>query len=319
MSMAPGEIGTRTPENPLPVIVIFGPTAVGKSDLLFSLFDQRFEIINADSLQVFRHMDVGTAKPSLESRTRLTHHLVDVADPSEQFNAGWFVKEAEALVPSIRGRGRYPVISGGTAFYITSFLYGLPESPPVDSAIREKFRALDRRSGPRGLYGLLEERDPDAAARIQPNDRYRIIRALEVHESTGRSLFSFRWPRTLRLDFRFLLLGLQREREELYRRIGERVERMFDEGFLTEVKNLIAMGYGPSDPGMRGIGYRELLQMRAGCQTISDVRELIARTTRRYAKRQLTFFKAVPGVQWLRPDRPSDVRQKIEAFIGGSS
>ena len=317
--MAPGEIGTRTPESPPPVIVIFGPTAVGKSDLLFSLFDQRFEIINADSLQVFRHMDVGTAKPTSESRARLTHHLIDVADPSEQFNVGRFVKAAEALVPSIRSRDRYPVISGGTAFYITSFLYGLPEAPPVDAAVREKFRALDRQSGPRGLYSLLAELDPEAAARIQPNDRYRIIRALEVHESTGRSLFSFRWPRTPRIDFRFLLIGLERDREELYHRIGERVDRMFDEGFLTEVKTLIAMGYGPSDPGMRGIGYRELLQMREGCQTMADVRELIARTTRRYAKRQLTFFRAVPGVQWMRPDRPSEVRDKIEAFIAKST
>ncbi len=304
---------------PPPVIVIFGPTAVGKSELLFSLFDQRFEIINADSLQVFRHMDVGTAKPSLQSRARLTHHLVDVANPSEQFNAGWFVKAAEALVPSIRSRGNFPVICGGTAFYITSFLYGLPESPPVDPAVREKFRALERQSGPEGLYSLLQQRDPGGAARIQPNDRYRIIRALEVHESTGRSLFSFRWPRTPRADFRFLLIGLEREREELYRRIGERVERMFNEGFLKEVKTLIALGYGPKDPGMRGIGYRELLQMRAGCLTMAGVRDLIARTTRRYAKRQLTFFRAVPDVVWMSPDRPSEVRERIEAFIAGST
>jgi tRNA dimethylallyltransferase len=264
-------------------------------------------------------MDVGTAKPSSESRSRLPHHLVDVADPSEQFNAGWFVKAAEALVPSIRGRGRFPVMCGGTAFYITSFLYGLPESPPVDPAIRAKYRALDRQSGPPGLYRVLQERDPEAAARIQPSDRYRIVRALEVREGTGRSLFSFRWPRTLRKDFRFLLIGLEREREELYHRIGERVDRMFDEGLLQEVKTLIALGYGPKDPGMRGIGYRELLQMRAGCQTIADVRELIARTTRRYAKRQLTFFRSVPGVSWMRPDRPSEVREKIEAFIAAST
>lgn len=319
IGIAPGEIATRTPANPPPVIILFGPTAVGKSELLFSQFDQRFEIINADSLQVFRHMDVGTAKPTSESRSRLTHHLVDVADPSEQFNAGWFVKAAEALVPSIRSRGRFPVICGGTAFYITSFLYGLPESPPVDPAIREKYRALERESGSAGLYGMLRDRDPEAAARIQPNDRYRIIRALEVHESTGRSLFSFRWPRVPRKDFRFLLIGLEREREELYRRIGERVDRMFDDGLLQEVKALIAMGYGLRDPGMRGIGYRELLQMRAGCQTVADVRDLIARTTRRYAKRQLTFFRAVPGVFWMKPDRPFEVREKIEAFIAAST
>jgi tRNA dimethylallyltransferase len=145
------------------------------------------------------------------------------------------------------------------------------------------------------------------------------MRALEVHESTGRSLFSFRWPRVPRKDFRFLLIGLEREREELYRRIGERVDRMFNDGLLREVKALLAMGYGQGDPGMRGIGYRELLQMRAGCQTVADVRELIARTTRRYAKRQITFFRAVPGVHWMKPDRPLEVREKIEAFIAAST
>jgi tRNA dimethylallyltransferase len=264
-------------------------------------------------------MDVGTAKPSPESRSRLTHHLLDVADPSEQFNAGRFVTAAESLVPVIRSRGRIPVICGGTAFYITSFLYGLPECPPVDPQTRLRLRALEAEVGHERMYTMLQERDPGGAARIGPNDRYRIMRALEVLEGTGRSLFSFRWPRTPRHDFRFLLIGLERERGELYRRIGERVNRMFDDGLVREVKDLLAMGYGPKDPGLRGIGYRELLEMRAGCLTFAEVRELIARSTRRYAKRQLTFFRAVPGVVWMRPDRPLEVREKVEAFIAAST
>jgi tRNA dimethylallyltransferase len=270
-------------------------------------------------MQVYRHMDVGTAKPSLEERARLPHHLVDVADPSEQFNAGRFVKTAEQLVRDISGRGKIPVVSGGTAFYITSLLFGLPESPPVDPAVRERLKARADTEGTEGLYRSLLERDPDAGARIQPRDRYRTLRALEVLESTGRSLFSFHWPRTPRKDYRTIVIGLERERQELYRRIDERVDRMFDEGLLGEVKFLLGMGFGPDDPGMRGIGYHELLQMRAGCETLSDVRERIARSTRRYAKRQITFFRTVPGVHWVHPERFSDLRETIESFVAGST
>jgi tRNA dimethylallyltransferase len=270
-------------------------------------------------MQVYRHMDVGTAKPSLQDRARLPHHLVDVADPTEQFNAGRFVKTAEKLVVDIAGRGKVPVVSGGTAFYITSLLFGLPESPPVDPAVRERLRAQASRGGTEGLYRMLLERDPDAEGRIQPRDRYRTLRALEVLESTGRSLFSFHWPRTPRKDFRTMVIGLERERQELYRRIDERVERMFDGGLVGEVKSLLAMGFQPSDPGMRGIGYHELLQMRSGCETLRQVRERIARSTRRYAKRQITFFRAVPGVSWVHPARAAELREKIEAFIAGST
>ena len=270
-------------------------------------------------MQVYRHMDVGTAKPSPEARTRLPHHMVDVVDPTEQFNAGRFVKAAEDLARQIRDRGRVPVIAGGTAFYITSFLYGLPESPPADAAARDRLRAQEAKEGIGALYRTLEARDPAGAARIQPNDPYRIMRALEVLESTGRSLFSYRWPRTPRAEFQFLIIGLEREREELYRRIDARVNAMFAQGLVEEVKALLAMGFGPGDPGMRGIGYRELLAMRAGCQTFAEVRELIARNSRRYAKRQLTFFRAVADVCWLRADHPAAVREKIESFIAGGA
>ncbi|MGA2973990.1 MAG: tRNA (adenosine(37)-N6)-dimethylallyltransferase MiaA [Spirochaetia bacterium] len=299
--------------------MLFGPTAVGKSELLLSLLDSRFEVISADSLQVYRHMEVGTAKPSAADRASIPYHLVDVADPSEQFSAGRFVTEAEALVPAVWGRGRIPLIAGGTAFYITSLLYGLPEAPPVDSMTRERLRLMERQQGREALYRMLEERDPQAAARIQRNDRYRVMRALEVIQTTGRSLFSFRWPRSPRTDMRFLVIGLERPREEVYRRIDARVRAMFAAGLVDEVKGLLAMGYGPSDPGMRGIGYRELLDMRVGCETLAEVRDRIARDTRRYAKRQLTFFRRVPDVVWMNPDQPSAVRARIEAFIACAS
>jgi tRNA dimethylallyltransferase len=268
-------------------------------------------------MQVYRHMDVGTAKPDPALLSVLPHHLIDIAEPSEQFNAGRFVKEAEALAVKIRARGRIPVICGGTAFYITSFLYGMPESPPADPAARERLRALERREGAAALYAMLQARDPQGAARIEAADSARVMRALEVLESSGRSLFSFHWPRTQRGGYRFLLIALTRERGELYRRIDARVRAMFSAGLLQEVTGLLDRGFGPADPGMRGIGYREILAMRAGCETLADARELIARNSRRYAKRQLTFFRAVSDVCWMDAGCPAAVREKVESFLAG--
>jgi tRNA dimethylallyltransferase len=299
----------------LPLIVLFGPTAVGKSEILASLFDQRFEIINADSMQVYRHMDIGTAKPGRDALESPPHHLIDVVEPSHQFNAGEFVKAAQELVSQIHERGRIPVVCGGTAFYITSFLYGMPESPTGDSGMRTRLRELARVEGRSALVRMLRERDPDAADRIPAADTYRIIRALEVFESTGKSVFSFQWPRTPRRDLRFLILGLQRDRGELYRRIEQRVDRMFSQGLVEETKKLLSLGYGPADPGLRGIGYREILHTRSGCETLEDARELIKRNSRRYAKRQLTFFRSVEGAVWFNPSEVPRMRAAIEEFL----
>jgi tRNA dimethylallyltransferase len=312
-------IAAQRHEPPFPVVILFGPTAVGKSELLSSCLDERFEIISADSMQVYRHMDIGTAKPSPEERQRIRHHLIDIADPCEQFNAGRFVKEAERLASSVAEAGHVPVVSGGTAFYITSFIFGLPEAPAVDPAIRERFRQIGQAEGQIALYRMLQERDASAAARIQPNDRYRTARALEVLEATGRSLFSFKWPRETRKDMRILLIGLDRPREELYMRIDRRVRMMFRDGLVDEVKGLLERGYGVADPGLRGIGYREILQMRTGCETLSLVQDRIAQATRRYAKRQLTFFRAVPGVAWANPDDRDSIAATINSFIPAST
>jgi tRNA dimethylallyltransferase len=269
-------------------------------------------------MQVYRHMDIGTAKPSALQRSRLPHHLVDIAEPSQQFNAGEFVKAAEDLIGEIRARGRVPVVSGGTAFYVRSLLYGLPESPPGSPETREALRERERREGQRALYEELCRRDPQAAARIQPNDRYRTTRALEILEATGRSVFSFHWPSGPRPGYSFLLIGLDRERADLYARIEQRVARMFEDGLVAEVKSLLAMGYDREDPGMRGIGYREFFDMQRGCMSMAGLREAIARDSRRYAKRQLTFFRAMRGVVWMHPDQTGEIRVRVERFLGES-
>ncbi|MBN1837344.1 MAG: tRNA (adenosine(37)-N6)-dimethylallyltransferase MiaA [Spirochaetales bacterium] len=300
-----------------PVVVIFGPTAVGKTDLLLRLFSESggVEVIAADSMQVYRHLDVGTAKPGPEVLRRLPHHLIGVVDPKEQFNAGEFVRRADALVREVREKGRVPVISGGTAYYLRSFLYGLPDAPPGDAKVR---RGLKRELAERGLEPLLEELgrvDPESRRRIAPRDSYRVLRALEVWRTAGRALTEFRRPDEPRAEYRALLVGLQRGREELYRRIDERVEAMFAAGLAEEVRGLLAAGYGPEDPGMRGIGYREFFSMKAGCLSWSGLKELIQGNSRRYAKRQLTFFRSIPGVAWFDPEDVESMRGAIEGFL----
>ena len=270
-------------------------------------------------MQAYRHMDVGTAKPSRRLLEKLPHHLVSFIEPSVQYNAGAFVKSAEALIVEITGRGGVPIVCGGTAFYIRSLLCGLPESPPGSAESRERLKKREKEEGAAGLYKELMRVDPEAARRIQPRDRHRIMRALEILETSGRSQFSFRWPREIRADYRFLILGLERPRDELYARIDSRVEQMFRDGLVDEVKRLSAMGFVPEDPGMQAIGYREFFLMRRGCGTMSDVKEEIQRNSRRYAKRQLTFFRMVPRVQWKNPAVREEILRLIKEFMEGQA
>jgi tRNA dimethylallyltransferase len=262
-------------------------------------------------MQAYRGMDIGTAKPGGEILSRLPHHLVSFLEPSVQYNAGEFVKKAEELVEEIVDRGRRPVICGGTVFYIRCFLFGLPESPQGAGEIRSRLRGLEKQKGHIALYEELVGRDPAAAEKIPPNDRYRTIRALEVLESTGKSVYSFHWPRSLRKDYRFTIIGLMRPREELYGRIDARVEAMFKAGLVAEVRGLMELGYGADHPGMKGIGYREFFEMQKGCLTFSDVKELIQRDSRRYAKRQITFFRSIPEVHWRNADDLDALRARI--------
>ncbi len=293
----------------LPLVLLFGPTGVGKTELILRLFNGVGEVISADSMQVYRGLDIGTAKPSSEVRTLVPHHLIDILDPSEQYTAGEFVHRAEALIPQIERRGRIPILSGGTAYYFRNFLYGLPETPVANSAVREWLEQRLEIEGLSPLYAELKRVDPEAGERISRGDTYRILRALEVYHTTGRPLSSFPVPLRPRLERPYRLIGLIRDREELYQRIDSRVEEMFRQGLLQEVGRLIASGYGEEDPGMRGIGYREFfLLRRLGCLTLSRVKEEIKKNSRRYAKRQITFFKSIPGVQWVHPDSIRNVK-----------
>ena len=281
---------------------------------LFGESSSSIEIISADSMQVYRGMDIGTAKPSPSERANIPHHLIDIRDPNEQFNAGEFVRLAEEACMDSCGRGALPVVSGGTGFYLKNLVLGLSGAPPSDMGIR---LTLKEELAARGAAPLMEElskADPVSAGRIHINDEYRLLRALEVYRLTGRPLSSYASPWTHAGEprddgadtrpFQFLIIGLRRSREELYRRINERTAAMFRAGLPNEVRRLFEAGYTPSDPGLRAIGYREFFigepdgKWRLS-EDIAGVEALVAQNSRRYAKRQITFFASLPGVKWI--------------------
>jgi tRNA dimethylallyltransferase len=296
--------------SPVPVLVLFGPTASGKTSILFELFSSdEAEIVCADSMQVYRGMDIGTAKPSADERRRLPHHLIDIRDPDEQFNVGDFVRLADSSCADIASRGKLPVVSGGTGFYLKNLVMGLPEAPPSDEAIRGE---LKRELGEKGAAALMAELarfDPASAEKIHVNDEYRLLRALEVLRISGRPLSSFQASGAApEPQFDFRIAGLFRPREELYRRINARCAAMFAQGLPDEVRRLYEAGYSPRDPGLRAIGYREFFVEDAPStedgpghyrllQDLAGVQALIAQNSRRYAKRQETFFASLPGAK----------------------
>ncbi len=285
-------------KNDRPVVILFGPTGVGKTDLVARLFEGKGEIISVDSMQVYRGMDIGTAKPPRELRARIPHHLIDIKNPDEQYSVGEFVRAADSLVTDILSRGKLPILSGGTAFYFKHFLFGLPTAPAADPVIRSSLREELAAYGLTDLYEKLLRIDPEAGERIHAGDTYRILRALEIHRMTGKPPSSFLGPTPAapRAGCRFFTAGLDRNRAELYARIDSRVDRMFNDGLAAEVAGLAEAGYGERAPGMQAIGYREFfIAARAGCATLRDIRDMIKRNSRRYAKRQLTFFRSLPA------------------------
>jgi tRNA dimethylallyltransferase len=260
-------------------------------------------------------MDIGTAKPGAELQKTIPHHLIDIRDPDEPFSAGDFVRLADAACEDIAGRSKLPVISGGTGFYLKNFIFGLTEAPPADGELRESLKKEYLQKGPDALLEELRRRDGESAERIHVNDRYRFLRALEICRLSGRPVSSFAPKAEKRSRYRFLIAGIKRPREELYRRINRRCDEMFRRGLPAEVEALYKTGYTPSDPGLQAIGYREFFVEsteegetagKGPSYTLSGdlegVKALTAQNSRRYAKRQETFFSSIPDVVWLGGD-----------------
>jgi tRNA dimethylallyltransferase len=315
-----GRPAAEAPDRP-PVVVVTGPTGSGKSELAIELalrFDG--EIINADSMQVFRYMDIGTAKPTPEERLRVPHHLFDVANPDENYSAGRYAKEARAAAEAIHARGRLVVLTGGTGLYIRAFLDGLIETGNVDRALRDRLENEQRRAAEEGdparLHRRLAEFDAAAAERIHPNDVRRTVRALEILEQSGERASSVREAHGFRdRPFRVLHLCIDPGREILDERIDRRCEAMIKAGLLREVRDLRERGYGPELKPMQSIGYRHIQPVVDGSDILPNALASMKTDTRRFARRQRTWVRALPDVHWHDPSEPQAVFDRVGEFL----
>jgi tRNA dimethylallyltransferase len=308
---------------PHPVIAVVGPTASGKSALALSIAETfQGEIVNYDSIQVYRHLDIGSAKPSLEERARVPHHMIDIREPNELFTAGDYQREARAVLEDLRRRDRIPVLVGGTGLYLRALTEGLFAGPARSTQWRSRFESLAERHGREYLHRLLQKLDRVAAERIMPRDTPKIIRALEVRMETGKTLSEHlaMEPRQPLSGFEIHTFGLNPPREELGRRIDERVRSMFANGFVEEVRSLVDRGVSPAAPPMGAIGYRHILEKSESNNTWGDTIGMIQRDTRRYAKRQWTWFRKSPRTMWFEgfgddPNIRDDIRRKIQLLL----
>lgn len=303
-------------------IALTGPTAVGKTASLLALrdaFDCPIEVVSVDAFQVYRGLDIGTAKPDAALRAAIPHHLIDLIDIDRQFTLMDFVAAADRAAAEIAARGALPVLCGGTVYYLKHWLFGMPRTPASDPALRAELAADLAARGPAALHAELATVDPEAAGRIHPRDAYRVCRALEVWRASGRPLSSF--EREGATPARpALAIALSAPRDELNRRIDRRVDEMFERGLAGEAAALAAAGRRAEDPGMKAIGYAEFFELaRAGGTGIAEVdadaaRGLVALRTRQYAKRQMNFLRHLPGLRWVEAARFAESLPEIRRW-----
>ena len=306
------------PRNKISLIIILGPTAVGKSALAIELA-QKFglEIVNADSMQVYRGMDIGSAKPSLKERELVTHHLIDIKEPDEEFSAAQFKNEAGNIIFSLAQKLKYALVVGGTGFYIRALTKGLFPAPSADLKLRKELKEKEKTQGKWHLYKELEKVDPEAASTIHPNDSFRIIRALEVFYLTGEPISQQQKRHQFKHShFNPLKIGLLRDRREIYHRIEKRVDKMLKSGLVDEVKQLLKRGYPPTIKPFQSLGYKQILSYLQGDLSLDDAARLIKRDTKRYAKRQLTWFRKDSEIRWFTlPEQSLEVGEAIKKFL----
>jgi tRNA dimethylallyltransferase len=302
------------------LIVLAGPTGVGKTELALQLASAfGGEIISADAMQVYRFMDIGTAKPTVQQRSLVKHHLLDVADPDEPFNASLFIQQAQPVIEALHHRRKPVFVVGGTGLYIKALLGGLFAGPQADETLRAAYRAALSAHGPAYLYEKLKNKDEQAARRINPHDAVRIMRALEVIEISGQSIVEQHQQHHFgERQYDYLKIGLMMERQPLFDRIGQRTDRMITSGLVEEVRHLLAMGYVGSLKPMQSLGYRHIVRYLDGLHDLSITVQAIKRDTRRYAKRQMTWFGSDREMIWFRPDDRDAIAKIVVSFLGNS-
>jgi tRNA dimethylallyltransferase len=284
-----------------PVVALVGPTAVGKSAVGLRVAQALgTEVLAADSRQVYRGMDIGTDKPTPEERRAVPHRLIDLVDPDQPFNVGLYRQHAADEIARLHRQGKLPLVVGGTGLYVRGLLRGLCEGPPADWTMRARLEEEARSQGAESLYLKLADVDPVAAQRLHPHDQVKIIRALEVHAYMSRTISGIHGAhRFADSPYAALMIGLLRERGELYRRIEERVDGMLARGLREETHRLLDRGYRPHLSAMRGVGYKQMAGYLLGDHDYEEAVRLLKRDTRRYAKRQLTWFRAEPAIHWV--------------------
>ncbi|MEW9033402.1 MAG: tRNA (adenosine(37)-N6)-dimethylallyltransferase MiaA [Planifilum fimeticola] len=299
-----------------PLLVIVGPTAVGKTSLSLSLAGAfRGEIVSGDSMQVYRHMDIGTAKVTAEEREKIPHHLIDIVDPDHPFTVEEYQRLAREAIEDIQRRGRLPILVGGTGLYIQSVTHGyLLPGVEGNPELREKLHRFADEEGNEKLWEKLKAVDPETAVRLHPNDRRRIIRALEVYEGTGIPFSKLQRKSSPRYDM--LWIGLTMSRERLYERINRRVDRMMAEGLVEEVEALRNKGYHRDLTSMQALGYKEIMMYLDGEISREEAVEAIKRGTRKYAKRQLSWFRRIPEIHWFDVNKPESAEEIWELAAG---
>lgn len=308
------------------VIILLGPTGVGKTGvslLLAKEFDT--EIISADSMQIYRHMDIGTAKPTRGQRSIVTHHMIDIVEPQESFSTGRYISMVVPVIEGLHKEGKIPVIVGGTGLYIKAMTRGIFSGPSADWPLRDKLLLMEKEEDG-SLYVYLKELDPDAAAKITPTDTRRIVRALEVCIKSSKSFSAMQKYFTRPLSCEFIKVGITRDRKELYKLIEERVDEMMQAGLTEEVEliiKLVSVSPGPLVPAsplpsMQAIGYKEIARYLQGGITLDEAVRLIKRNTKRYAKRQFTWFRKEEGIHWVNAtgiNDPHEIYRSVSEII----
>ena len=312
-----------------PLLILCGPTAVGKTELSLQIAEKfSCEIIGVDSMQVYRFMDIGTAKPTLAEKSRVAHYLIDIVDPDEDFTLGTFTKEAGTAIRTIYAHQNIPLLTGGTGLYFKGLLNGVFAENGLEAemnangqsettkSLKQELRKRLAAEGNAELHKELAKVDPESAERIHPNDSQRLLRGLEIFYSTGLPWsLHLTNQRKKKPRFNTLKIGLTRPREELYERIDQRVRQMVDQGLLDEVKKLLGLGYDKKLKSMQSIGYRHMVNFIEGTWTWEQTLELLARDTRRYAKRQYTWFNNDPEIIWHDVKEKDIIFQEVKNFL----
>ncbi len=297
------------------LVVIVGPTAVGKTNLSLELASEfEGEIISGDSMQVYRGMDIGTAKASPSELATVPHHLIDIKDPDEEYSVAIFQESAARLITDMNQRGRLPFIVGGTGLYIESVTHRFQfSSTSQDPELRERLQRMADTEGAEALHARLADVDPITAERLHPNDVKRVIRAIEIYESSGYKMSDFQL-RAQHSPYEVVIIGLTMDRAKLYERINHRVELMIEAGLIEEVRGLLDRGYDPSLVSMQGLGYKELIPYLYGEITLEKAINDIQKRTRNFAKRQLSWFRRMPEIQWFDMTDPADQPNNVQTI-----